>query len=133
MLYSSVLPEIWFEYVRSRGPGGQHVNKTNSAALLRWHVDSSQAFTDEQKQTIKSKLQNIVNSEGYLILRSDQHRDQDQNRQDCLKKLDQALKQALFKPKKRFKTKPTKSSVRKRLDSKKSRSENKKLRQKIKL
>jgi len=130
MLYSAVIPEIWFEYVRSRGPGGQHVNKTNSAAILRWHVPSSQAFSEEQKETILSKLSNHINSEGFLLLRSDQFRDQDQNRNACVDKLQLILKRALHKPKKRIKTKPSRSSVRKRIDSKKAHGEIKKNRQK---
>jgi ribosome-associated protein len=131
--YTSVLPEIWFEYVRSRGPGGQHVNKTNSAAILRWHVSSSQGFSEEQKQLIQEKLANHISSDGYLMLRSDQHRDQEQNRNATLEKLQQLIKQALFKPKKRIKTKPSRSSVRKRIESKKTRSETKKMRQKVQI
>ena len=126
-----LMKEIWFEFTRSRGPGGQHVNKTNSAALLHWHVLSSAAFTDEQKSVITSKLENHINSEGYLNLRSDQFRDQDQNKKACLAKLDALLKAALFKPKKRFKTKPTRSSVRKRIETKKIKGETKKLRGRI--
>ena len=131
-IYTSILPEIWFEYARSRGPGGQHVNKTNSAAILRWHVSSSQGFSEEQKQVIQEKLASQITVDGYLMLRSDQHRDQEQNRNECLSKLQQLLKQALFKPKKRIKTKPSRSSIRKRIESKKVRSETKKFRQKVK-
>lgn len=123
--------ELTFEYTRSRGPGGQNVNKTNSAALLRWHVDSSNVFSPEDKVTIHQKLSNIINSEGYLLLRSDSFRDQEQNRKACIERLDYLLKRALFKPKKRIKTKPTKSSVRKRVDAKKSRGEIKKNRRRV--
>ncbi len=126
-----LLKEIWFEFTRSRGPGGQHVNKTNSAALLNWHVQSSAAFSDEQKALIAVKLENHINSEGYLHLRSDQFRDQDQNKKACLEKLDNFLKAALFKPKKRFKTKPTRSAVRERINTKKIKGETKKLRGKV--
>jgi ribosome-associated protein len=130
-LYTSVLPEIWFEYVRSRGPGGQHVNKTNTAAVLRWHVLSSQAFSEEQKRLILEKLNSSITSDGFLLLRSDQFRSQDQNRSACIEKFQQLLKAALFKPKKRIKTKPTKGSIRRRIEGKKNRSEVKKMRQKF--
>ena len=126
-----LLKEIWFEFTRSRGPGGQHVNKTNSAALLNWHVQSSAAFSEEQKALIAVKLENHINSEGYLHLRSDQFRDQDQNKKACLEKLDNFLKAALFKPKKRYKTKPTRSAVRERINTKKINGETKKLRGKV--
>lgn len=123
--------EIWFEFTRSRGPGGQHVNKTNSAALLHWHVQSSAAFSEDQKALIHQKLVNHINSEGYLNLRSDQFRDQDQNKKACLNKLQLLIKAALFKPKRRIKTKPSRSSVKKRIESKKIKGENKKLRGKV--
>lgn len=124
-----VIEEVYFEYTRSRGPGGQHVNRTQSAAILRWHVPTSNSYSEEDKAKILEKLGNYINSEGFLSLRSDQFRDQDQNRKACLDRLDQLLKQALFKPKKRVKTKPTRSSVKKRLDSKRKHSETKKGRQ----
>ena len=126
-----LLKEIWFEFTRSRGPGGQHVNKTNSAALLYWHVQSSAAYSEEQKALIHEKLANHINSEGYLNLRSDQFRDQDQNKKACLEKLQNFVKAALFKPKKRFKTKPSRSSVKKRIEGKKIKGETKKLRGKV--
>lgn len=126
-----LLKEIWFEFTRSRGPGGQHVNKTNSAALLHWHVPSSAAYNEEQKTLIHEKLANHINSEGYLNLRSDQFRDQDQNKKACLEKLQNFIKAALFKPKKRFKTKPSRSSVKKRIEGKKIKGETKKLRGKV--
>ncbi len=126
-----ILKELWFEFTRSRGPGGQHVNKTNSAAILNWHVESSAAYNDEQKQIILTKLTNHINNEGFLHLRSDMFRDQDQNKKACLEKLRDLLKQAFFKPKKRIKTKPSRSAVRKRIDTKKIRGETKKLRGKV--
>ncbi len=126
-----ILKELWFEFTRSRGPGGQHVNKTNSAAILNWHVESSAAYNDEQKQIILIKLTNHINNEGFLHLRSDMFRDQDQNKKACLEKLRDLLKQAFFKPKKRIKTKPSRSAVRKRIDTKKIKGETKKLRGKV--
>ena len=126
-----ILKELWFEFTRSRGPGGQHVNKTNSAAILNWHVESSAAYNDEQKQIILTKLTNHINNEGFLHLRSDMFRDQDQNKKACLEKLRDLLKQAFFKPKKRIKTKPSRSAVRKRIDTKKIKGETKKLRGKV--
>src|SRR5688572_1354386 len=118
--FTSILPEIWFEYVRSRGPGGQHVNKTNSAAVLKWHVQSSQGFSKEQRETIESKLQSHINSDGYLLVRSDEHRSQEQNRNACLDKLQRLIKQALHKQRTRIKTKPSRSSITKRIESKKT-------------
>ncbi len=125
--------ELDFTYVRSRGPGGQNVNRTNSAAVLRWNLFSSGAFSEELKGRIYGKVKNQLTEDGDIIIRSDVHRDQDQNRSECIKRLQELLKRALFVPKKRVATKPTRSSVRKRLEGKKVRSETKQNRQKVRL
>lgn len=125
--------ELDFTYVRSRGPGGQNVNRTNSAAVLRWNLFASGAFSEELKGRIYGKVKNQLTEEGDIIIRSDVHRDQDQNRSECIKRLYDLLKRALFVPKKRVATKPTRSSVRKRLEGKKVRSETKQNRQKVRV
>lgn len=123
--------ELTFSYARSGGPGGQNVNKTNSAAILRWNLEASSVFSEVQKERLRSKLQTKLSKEGDLIIRSDVHRDQDQNRSECIRRLHETLSRALHVPKKRVATKPTKSSQRKRVESKKIHSETKTLRQKI--
>lgn len=111
--------EFSFEVTRSRGPGGQNVNKTNSAVILRWNLFATTVFSEEQIQLLKNRLQNQLTRDGEILIRSDSLRDQDQNRRACLLKLESILKAALFIHKKRKATKPTKSSQRKRVDSKK--------------
>ncbi|MBO9665329.1 MAG: aminoacyl-tRNA hydrolase [Bdellovibrio sp.] len=123
--------EFDFTYARSRGPGGQNVNRTNSAAILRWNLLNTQAFPENIKARLIEKLQNQLTDDGDILIRSEEFRDQDQNRSSCLKKLQALLQKALFVPKKRVATKPTRSSVRKRLDSKKRQSETKANRKKI--
>ncbi len=123
--------EMEFSYARSRGPGGQNVNRTNSAVILRWNLWASQSLSDELKERLAQKLHGKLTTEGDLIIRSEVHRDQDQNRSDCIKKLHETLKKALFVPKRRVATKPTRSSQRKRLESKKKDSEIKALRKKV--
>jgi ribosome-associated protein len=123
--------ELEFSYARSGGPGGQNVNKTNSAAILRWNLENSSVFTDAQKSRLRAKLASKLSKEGDLIIRSDVHRDQDQNRSECIKRLNETLGRALHVPKKRVATKPTKSSQRKRVESKKLHSATKSLRQKV--
>ncbi len=113
--------ELELEYTRSRGPGGQHVNKTNSACLLRWNVQATVCFSEEEKQILLSKLR--TTSDGDLILRSDEYRDQESNRKKVLEKLDELIDRAFFVPKKRKATKPTRSSQRKRRDEKRNRGE----------
>jgi ribosome-associated protein len=123
--------EMEFTYARSRGPGGQNVNRTNSAAILRWNLWSSQVLSAEIKERLALKLHGKLTVDGDLIIRSEVHRDQDQNRSECIQKLHEMLRKALFVPKKRVATKPTRSSKRKRLDSKKKDAETKALRQKV--
>ncbi|MCO5112554.1 MAG: aminoacyl-tRNA hydrolase [Bdellovibrionaceae bacterium] len=127
------LKEIKFVATRSRGPGGQNVNKVSSAAQLTWHVESSESFTEEQKIRILEKLDSYINQKGELYLRSDEFRDLERNKSRCLEKLQFLIAKALHKPKARKKTKPTKSSQIKRVESKKQRGEIKKARQKVKL
>lgn len=123
--------EMDFTYARSRGPGGQNVNRTNSAAILRWNLWHSQVLSQELKERLAIKLHGKLTAEGDLIVRSETHRDQDQNRTECIKKLHELLSKALFVPKKRVATKPTRSSQRKRVDSKRRHSEVKSMRQKV--
>lgn len=120
--------EIFFKAVRSRGPGGQNVNRVSSAAILNWDFSHSRLLSDAQKQQIKSKLYSFINTENLLYLRSDEYRDLERNKARCLEKLAELLEKAFYVPKKRKATKPTKASKRKRREEKDRRSEIKKLR-----
>lgn len=123
--------EFDFTYARSRGPGGQNVNRTNSAAILRWNLRDTQSLPENIKARLLEKLANQLTVDGDILIRSEEFRDQDQNRSACLKRLQALIQKALFVPKKRVATKPTRSSVRKRLDSKKRHSEVKAGRKKL--
>lgn len=124
--------EYQFEATRSSGAGGQHINKTESAVILRWNLSQSEAFSDDVKYKLHFKLKNYMNQEGEVLIRSQESRSQKQNKDMCIEKLNYILKNALKEPKKRIKTKPTRSSQRKRVEGKKHRSEIKAGRQKIK-
>lgn len=123
--------ELTFTAIRSRGPGGQNVNKVSSAAFLTWDYQSSFGLNDEEKHLVKIKLQNHINKEGALYLRSDEFRDLGMNKARGLEKLLFLLNQAFHKPKKRKPTRPTRASKAKKRVSKTHRSEIKKGRQKI--
>lgn len=118
-----ILFEIELEYTRSRGPGGQHVNRTNSAALLRWNLRDTVAFNEEHKQRLLYQLAKQMTVDGDLIFRSDEHRDQESNRKRVLEKLDEILIKAFFVPKKRRATAPTRSAKAKRRNVKRQRGE----------
>lgn len=118
--------EFEFSFVRSSGPGGQNVNKVNSKAVLRWNLNESQSLTDDQRARLQTKLK--LSEAGELIIMSDRFRDQGRNKEDCIVKFYELLKQAMHEPKKRKKTKKTHSSRLKAKESKKRHSEKKSLR-----
>ncbi len=124
--WAFIQQEVSFTAQRSRGPGGQNVNRTNSSVQLRWEYLFSSKLSQEQKSQIAQKLASFLTKENILTLRSDVHRDQDMNKKECLSKLKSLLERAFFKPKIRRATKPTRSSKLKRKESKLRRSEVKK-------
>jgi ribosome-associated protein len=123
--------EVSMVAVRSRGPGGQNVNKVSSACQLYWDIQSSTALNEAQKDAVRDKLDSFINKTGQLYLRSDEFRDLEQNRRRCLEKLEALLRRALFKPKPRKKTKPTRAAKERRHQQKARRSETKTLRRRL--
>jgi len=123
--------EVIFKAVRSRGPGGQNVNKVSSAAQMSWDFEHSLLLNSEQKHRVREKLANLITNEGVLILRSDEFRDLERNKARCLEKLAAAVVKALHVPKKRKATKPSKTAKAKRRDEKSRRGETKKLRGRV--
>lgn len=126
MNFEQIEKEIVFSAQRSRGPGGQHVNKTNSAALINWEYQTSSAISNLQKSLITKKLTTHINKEGLLFLRSEIHRDLESNKKEVVKRLHALLVKAFKREKPRIATKPTYSSKQRRHSEKKNRSEIKK-------
>lgn len=121
----SLFNEIEFEHTRSRGPGGQHVNRTESAVICYWNIAQSQIFSMAQKNKIIEKLKNKINAEGFLIVRSEEFREQDRNKKAVFNKLIDLIEKSLYVKPFRVPTKPTKYSQRKRVESKRIQSEKK--------
>lgn len=123
--------EFQFFTSRSSGPGGQNVNKVNSKVELRFNIQNSELLTDEQKEILLVKLASKVTSEGILIVISQRDRSQLVNKEDSVKKLYTLIYRALTPIKARKSTRPTKSSVEKRLQSKRIKSEIKQTRSRM--
>ncbi len=120
--------ELHFSYARSPGPGGQHVNKVNSKAILKWPVETTAALPDEVKQRFINRYARRITKEGVVVIQSHRYRDQGRNVADCLHKLREMILSVVNQPKPRKPTKVTQAAKRRRLDSKKRLSDKKKSR-----
>lgn len=117
--------EFWFTSSRSGGPGGQHVNTTNSRITLHWIPANSSVFSDEQKSRIIARLGRRVGKDGALQIDVEEHRSQLRNRELAFERLQALLVEALKTNKARKATKPTRGSVERRLKEKRAISERK--------
>ncbi|MFT6054109.1 MAG: ribosome-associated protein [Roseivirga sp.] len=122
------LPEIQFQTSRSSGPGGQNVNKLETRVTLRFNLNNSNVFTEEEKETLRKKWEKQLTNEGELLISSEEHRNQLRNKDNTISKFRKAVEQAFTKPKFRKKTKPSKGAIEKRLSSKKNHSDKKAMR-----
>lgn len=111
--------EFIFETSRSSGPGGQHVNKTETRVTLRFNVPSSALLSDAQKALIMEKLSAHITMDGDILISSQKTRSQLRNKEACIERFYALLAFAFRKKPKRIATKPSKSARQKRLDGKK--------------
>jgi ribosome-associated protein len=123
------LREFTFTYARSSGPGGQNVNKLNTKATLRWPVWRGGSLPQAVYDRFLAKFGGKMTAGGDLLITSQRFRDAGQNTADCLEKLRRMLLAVANPPKTRRPTKPTKASVRRRLDLKRRQAARKKSRQ----
>jgi len=125
--------EIVESFTRSSGPGGQHVNTTDSAVLLRFDVANSPGLPDAVKRRLDVLAGSRMTREGILILRSEGARSQLLNRQEVRDRLIALIREATIVPKKRRPTKPSRAAKAKRVDEKKGRASIKAGRGKIRI
>ena len=116
--------EIVLTAIRSSGPGGQHVNKVATGIHLRFDVRGS-SLPAHVKQRLLALPDGRVSDDGVIVIKAQRFRSQDRNREDALERLDALLGAAQAERKVRRKTRPSKASVRRRLDSKGKRGETK--------
>ena len=121
--------EIEESFLRASGPGGQHVNKTESAVQLRFDVRRSRSLPNDVALRLMKLAGSRMTQDGVLVISAQSERSQKRNRDEALERLVDLIRQAAVRPVKRRPTKPTKASREKRLERKKRRSGIKGLRQ----
>lgn len=127
---SIVIPAAAMEwqFARSSGPGGQHVNRTSSKAILRFDAVHCDALPDDVRRRLVAAIRPRLTKDGAILIVSQRHRDRPRNMADCRTKLESLVHRATIPPPVRRKTKKPRSAVADRLDAKKRRGRTKQLR-----
>lgn len=124
------LEQISLSATRSQGAGGQHVNKTSSAIHLRFDIQAS-SLPEELKQRLLKIADQRTTVDGVVVIKAQQHRSQEQNREAALERLRLLIAKAAHLPRTRRATKPSRSAKAKRVDSKTQRGRVKTLRRSV--
>lgn len=113
--------ELFFEFSRSSGPGGQNVNKVSTRVTLLFDVAQSPSLTEEQRSRIMKRLHTRITKAGVLRVTSQKHRSQSANREAARDRFAELLREALRRTRPRRKTKVPKAVREKRLTDKRHR------------
>jgi ribosome-associated protein len=124
---SIVIPDEEFEwkFIRSGGPGGQNVNKVSSAAQLRFLLHQNTSLPVGARNRLRRLAGQRLIDDGSILITARSERSQDQNRRDALERLAELVRTALEEPKVRKKTRPSRASQERRIESKKRRASTK--------
>jgi ribosome-associated protein len=113
--------ELEWKFIRSSGPGGQNVNKVSSAVQLRFLLPLNTTLSAAAKNRLRRLAGQKLIDDGSILIQARSERSQERNRQEALGRLGALIQAALIEPKIRKKTKPTRASKERRIDSKKRR------------
>lgn len=125
------MTEIELLAIRSQGPGGQSVNKTSSAVHLRFNFAQSGVLSEAQKIRVSEFRDKRISASGVIVIKAQNHRVQDRNREEALKRLKTLLSDALYVAPVRRATRPSWGSSKRRLKKKAERGQIKALRGKV--
>jgi ribosome-associated protein len=122
-----VIPDEDFEwkFIRASGPGGQNVNKVSSAVQLRFRLAENSTLPAAVKHRLRRLAGQRLNDDGSILIAARSERSQEQNRREALARLETLILAALVAPKVRKKTRPTKGSQERRIETKKQRGDTK--------
>ena len=129
-MYRIDASEVEFSAIRAQGPGGQNVNKVSSAIHLRFDIVNS-SLPDAYKERLLALRDQRITKDGVFVLKAQQSRSQEQNKEEALRRLQEIIDRITILPAPRRPTRPTRSSQRKRLDSKSTHGAQKQLRGKV--
>lgn len=130
MKYLPPEEELEEQFIRAGGPGGQHVNRSETAVQLRFDTAASRWLPDSARRRLLQMAGGRADAAGVITIQARTHRSQRRNRDEARRRLAELIERALQRPKRRRKTAPTRAAKKKRVREKRRRSETKRRRSK---